>query len=309
MIGIQWAILLLVLLVFGSQRVVTVDTTTDTTDVVDDLSTLPLPLPQSPYDPALGKLFTLYSFAAYQHPVNYSSISVWDCVGCCPLIHGVTPVVPIFDNIKQFIFGYLAYDSILDAHVLVFRGTVASSLINWIEDLRFSRSEPYKGNKQIKIHKGFYETWLLVRESIFKLIVDAQPKTLYCTGHSLGAALTQVAALDISESFPGIKDITVYNYGCPRIGNKALATYYQSQIPSTYRVVHWKDLVPHLPPKALGIWTHCGSEVWYDEDFNSNYTECVTPESLKCSDSVIGDSVYDHRHYFNMSNHDCVPLT
>jgi hypothetical protein len=46
--------------------------------------------------------------------------------------------------------------------------------------------------------------------------------TILTTGHSLGAALTTISALELSKKFPNrVKEI--HNFGCPRIGNEELA--------------------------------------------------------------------------------------
>lgn len=52
---------------------------------------------------------------------------------------------------------------------------------------------------------------------------------------------------------------TVFTYGQPRVGNDAYYSYYKSII-GEYRVVHYADIVPHLPPESFGF-HHVSTEV------------------------------------------------
>ena len=54
------------------------------------------------------------------------------------------------------------------------------------------------------------------------------------------------------------------NYGCPRVGNQNFAHYVDTTISTYYRVVHYKDPIPHLPLKDMGFW-HPAFEVWYED--------------------------------------------
>ncbi len=49
----------------------------------------------------------------------------------------------------------------------------------------------------------------------------------------------------------GVKNIQVFTFGQPRIGNPAFAAYYSENVPLTIRVTHSHDVVPHLPPYYL----------------------------------------------------------
>jgi len=40
----------------------------------------------------------------------------------------------------------------------------------------------------------------------------------------------------------------LYNYGSPRLGNKNFAKYFSKILPDSIRIVHDRDVVPHLPP-------------------------------------------------------------
>jgi hypothetical protein len=63
------------------------------------------------------------------------------------------------------------------------------------------------------------------------------------------------------------------------------------------RVVHNRDIVPHLPPKE--VYTHCGVEIWYNDD-SSSYVECDITESEKCSDQDYVYDISDHLHYLDL---------
>lgn len=84
--------------------------------------------------------------------------------------------------------------------------------------------------------------------------------TILATGHSLGGALSIIAALRIKEKVN--RKVEVHNFGCPRVGNKPMSQYIHSQLENIYRVVHYKDLVPHLPFEWLD-YHHTAYEVFF----------------------------------------------
>jgi len=72
------------------------------------------------------------------------------------------------------------------------------------------------------------------------------------TGHSLGAALATLAGTDaiLSNWISGSNTI-MYNYGSPRVGNWAYSSKVNGLFAAFYRVVHFEDIVPHVPPCAI----------------------------------------------------------
>jgi predicted lipase len=82
------------------------------------------------------------------------------------------------------------------------------------------------------------------------------------TGHSLGAGLSLMTNLDLSQIY-STKMSTTYNYGCLRIGNAQFANYMKLKLPTIFRVVHNKDPVPHVPPFDFS-YQHPAYEVLYD---------------------------------------------
>ncbi len=138
---------------------------------------------------------------------------------------------------------------------VTFRGT--DSLTNWVHNFMAAmRSVPYNEvNPEIRVHSGFLETYRSVREQILSLVPQGDCRILI-TGHSLGAALAVLCAVDIVWHFPH-KDVEVYLFGCPRVGNKAFAKSYDKRVFKTLRVTCGNDVVAKLPPTLLG-YRHVG---------------------------------------------------
>jgi len=82
------------------------------------------------------------------------------------------------------------------------------------------------------------------------------------------------------------------------VGNGNLAAYLHLIVPEVYRVIHYKDLVPHLPPHDFQ-YLHPPFEVFYDEAMK-NYVVCDSSgEDPKCSDSLAPSySTNDHTTYW-----------
>ena len=55
-------------------------------------------------------------------------------------------------------------------------------------------------------------------------------------GHSLGAALAFLVQLDLIAAG---YDVTMYNFGEPRVGDKTFAAFAYSKAPSSYRHTHY----------------------------------------------------------------------
>jgi len=136
--------------------------------------------------------------------------------------------------------------------------------------------------------------------------------TLLFTGHSLGGAIASLAAdLYALKSGTTTKDdLLLVTFGQPRVGNAVYAQRQDSLVPNTWRVVHGRDMIPHMPPKPFGYY-HSGTEFWYREGMGvkDDYEECdglltqpllVLSEDRQCSDSVPERKLNeeDHLHYY-----------
>jgi len=125
----------------------------------------------------------------------------------------------------------------------------------WIDDLDFFKT-PYPpcASSGCEVHRGFYHSYLDIanatRKAVHQLLDDHKGAELYVTGHSLGAAEAELCALDMAEQVE-VPHAT-YTFGCPRVGDSDhWYKYFAKMIPDNhYRVTHYADPVPHLPPEV-----------------------------------------------------------
>jgi hypothetical protein len=103
------------------------------------------------------------------------------------------------------------------------------------------------------------------------------------TGFSLGSALAVFGALDLKQIFNHVDEF--YSFGQPRVGNEIFAGYFTQQISTHFRVIHYADIVPHLPPQTPLPYSHFAYEIWYDENMRS-YKTCGA-EEFTCSKSLL----------------------
>ncbi len=134
--------------------------------------------------------------------------------------------------------------------VLSFRGT--SSLRNFKTDAQFRKVEP--GWADGKVHRGF----AAALDSVWPRITGQlgtpgeANEQLWLTGHSLGAALAQLAALRLEKA--GYAVAAVYTYGTPRIGDEAFVADFDRQVGErTFAHINNSDIVTRVPPRLIGF--------------------------------------------------------
>ena len=106
---------------------------------------------------------------------------------------------------------------------------------------------------------------------------------LYVSGHSLGAALSVLAMPDVFKATQ-FKKPTVYNFGCPRVGDNNFVTSYNGLSgPKTFRIVNSSDLVPSVPPPAIPVPApgYYYSHVDVPVEFNVQYNDVGKNHSMK----------------------------
>jgi hypothetical protein len=116
------------------------------------------------------------------------------------------------------------------------------------------------------VHAGFHrsldEVWSGLHEYLNTIgranEEGAKTKTIWFTGHSLGAALATLAA----QRFGAGKVGGVYTFGSPRVGDDVFQASFAAPC---YRFVNNTDVVPHLPPPGLlANYAHVGALKFID---------------------------------------------
>jgi len=144
-----------------------------------------------------------------------------------------------------------------DFLILVFRGTEVRprpddpNFLNIIEDILTDADAllgPVDSGQVGKVHQGFKkaldEVWDRGENSLYKYIKnkDNGKRTLWFTGHSLGAALATLAAQRYGNG------VRLYTYGSPRVGDMAFKNAFPLK---NYRFVNDRDIVTRIPPRPL----------------------------------------------------------
>lgn len=230
------------------------------------------------YNPGLAMEALQYCKASYC-PVE--ALSNWSCGDACSGAHQYFNLHAVHQNEKYSVLGYVGVHQEARRIVVAFRGTV--SIVNWISNLNFfmMKYPATACGPKCEVHRGFYESYLSVRDSLVADVLFLQrqyPKfTVLVTGHSLGAALALLCAVDLStfppeklpkhSSGPSLRDsltpLELYTFGEPRVGNALMVAYVSRVLAYSkqFRVVHGRDPVPHLPPRSTG-YVHLPQEMW-----------------------------------------------
>jgi predicted lipase len=143
------------------------------------------------------------------------------------------------------------------------------------------------------VHCGFCEAYGHVEAQIRKTIADLyfqMPRQIYITGHSLGGALANIAALDLTnymsdlaEKYPSapfdrFKVTGLYTFGAPRVFDANGASFMDEKVKQHFRFVFGNDLVVKVPFQVQGF-THSGNGFYFKRD----NCEITTDKNLKKS--------------------------
>jgi len=193
--------------------------------------------------------------------------------------------------------GYIGYTSSQQTIYVSFRGS--ESIKNWLDNLDAILTDyPNCGN--CEVHRGFYEA---EQDSINNVVQQVKSLknqfpsySVIVTGHSLGAALATLTALDLVHQ--GVSSVRMFNFGSPRIGNDEFAAYTSSLLGDRSRVTHHKDMVVHSPMHER--FTHISSE-YYQYDDSMNLKTCSGYEDGDCSYQWHITNIDDHLNYLGVA--------
>mmetsp|Transcript_22397 Transcript_22397/g.55201 ORF Transcript_22397/g.55201 Transcript_22397/m.55201 type:complete len:415 (-) Transcript_22397:2178-3422(-) len=149
--------------------------------------------------------------------------------------------------------------------LVVFRGTMPLSLIQWRTDFTLGWED--LDNPPRRVHGGFHRALkdradrtgdVSIREAIDQVLQGLSDKSIFITGHSMGAALTSVYAHGLDEALRGrVKG--VFTFAQPRVGNEGYRDFFDRHYgKKCLRFVNSGDIVPQVPPYRFGYRHHAG---------------------------------------------------
>ena len=111
--------------------------------------------------------------------------------------------------------------------------------------------------KKGKVHRGFSDALDEVWQDLHVYVKGLQNegRTVWITGHSLGAALATLAAYRY-EDVQGL-----YTFGSPRVGNE---DFVKDFCVTAYRFENNNDIVCKVPPPLSGLYAHAGKLKYID---------------------------------------------
>ncbi|KAI8058758.1 Alpha/Beta hydrolase protein [Thamnidium elegans] len=231
----------------------------------------------------------------------------WSCKNCLEFIPD-GQLLTTFGSLITDTTGLVVRSDAQKIIHLVFRGT--NSIRQSITDLVFLQKD-YPPVTGAKVHSGFYDSYNENLNQYFSLVQEQLTENpdynIVISGHSLGGAQALLAGLNLYQRDERVTadNLKIYTVGCPRVGNPEFAHYVNSTGIPFFRSVGRRDIVPHLPPQALG-YLHAGVESW--ELPGDEVRMCTsTIETDDCSNSIIPfTSFLDHLTYYNLNEGLCL---
>ena len=225
--------------------------------------------------------------------------------------------------------GLVISDHTYEQIVITFRGTISNA--DWDTDLDFVQDDASDICKGCEVHGGFLGSWRGVRSIVLETWSGLQKQyagyNTIVTGHSLGGAIANLCAAELTKNSTSKGSISLYTYGSPRVGNPTFANFITSTLESNnYRVTHLNDPVPRLPGRFFEF-AHPGPEYHIKSPYiphvlSADYAVLTDPQNLvvattdvlvlQGAESQMGNSGYTctdidmHDAYF-VSIAGCVP--
>lgn len=155
------------------------------------------------------------------------------------------------------IFGLVAWNAAAATAIVAIRGT--QSVLEWIEDVDAVPVPYIAVSGAGLVHMGFQIVFEHIRPAIDALLVRcAGAQRIVVTGHSLGAAVAVMAAVDIAKNVPLGVVPELHTYAGPRTGAPDFAAYVDKLILECHRIVNFMDVVPQVPTPP--VYDHVGDE-------------------------------------------------
>lgn len=135
--------------------------------------------------------------------------------------------------------------------------------------------------ENIKIHKGFFNIFFDIFEKVkseLLKIPDISNKKICFSGHSLGAAISILTAIELK--LLNFNNVCVYTFGSPRIGNEIFVKMFKQVDLNYFRIQNTEDEIINTPTsvspnfknaKHPFIYTHVGKTKSFTKNLSSLY--------------------------------------
>lgn len=166
------------------------------------------------YNWALGNTSVWLSSAAYCAPSSYLTKTY----GGYSAGFVATNHIQVTKDTTE---GFVGYMSSQNKIYVSFRGS--ETIQNWVDNLDAVLTG-YSSCSGCEVHKGFYSAEQAAFSQVLSAVQALKQRFpsygVIVTGHSLGAALATLTALDLQSA--GVSDVHVMHFGSPRVGYVAI---------------------------------------------------------------------------------------
>jgi triacylglycerol lipase len=185
---------------------------------------------------------------------------------------------------------------------IIFRGT--QNIAEWIKDSHTSQNiftksikntnyqlRLYNTQNSPQIHAGFLEIYYEIKKDINNIITQTKPNKIIIAGHSLGAGLSVICGLDLSDL-----NVVVYNFGCPRVGDENFVNYINQQNLTIFRHANSSDVITTIPPAVSPNYSEYNNPYFYKhcgilKSFDTNWKSLTNNHSVNCYINAIKNNL------------------
>jgi predicted lipase len=192
-----------------------------------------------------------------------------------------------------------------DGCIVSFKGT--NNPVDAFRDLEaWHEVLPWDSCPGCNVHAGFLSTYMALRGCVMKSLREngcREGSPIKTTGHSLGAAASALAMVDLSHSGWIVEES--YDFGRPRVGDEVFARTFNARFSAkSWRITHKLDPIPMLPFHVIDLnWTHTEPEFHYKGDVLDGYEMCTDPDDhTHCIEQYTPSAIHilDHVHYMDV---------